>query len=543
MSNDTSAQSSSANSLQKLDVKNERDGFEDWETRAHVLFNSKGWLDVVTKPVFSIPLTRDDPFEEDPDLDYIGKGMSENAIKLRAKLIDNSKKAFQCITDSLANKHLEIVRSTNPDNAYALMKQLRATFGILKTAVSTHASMTKLTDNRRITGPPLESMNDYLTRTERFFHEYSSLNETPLPLKQKKFYLLRGLSDLPSWKQTLISFGQIDMNQNHSLAETKAYLLDQEEMKRLAQSDTSNHHDSHNNNNSNKAFYSNRGHFRGRGRSRGRAHFHYSNRGGQHSSPHYQQQHDNSRGRGIPRGRGRGSFRGMRGNTNHNNHHHNNHQQHSNVTCFTCGKPGHISTECLSGIRCHNCGRFGHKASECYSKKRSFDNNNNSQANASSSSSYNDNDETFLDTASKRRRALVTITSSSPSTAFHTITTNKHDWILDSGATDHYVSDSSLMHDVTHLSTPRNIITANGVSTCNTVGKVIIDAGKEEIELKNVLFLPDFHANLISVSRIASPSVDVLFKQDRALIIIDNIVTYTFPRINDIYVLTSQNQQ
>lgn len=97
------------------------------------------------------------------------------------------------------------------------------------------------------------------------------------------------------------------------------------------------------------------------------------------------------------------------------------------------------------------------------------------------------------------------------------------------------------MHDTTHLPSPRTIITANGTSVCNTVGRVTIHVNaNESITLTNVFLITDFHANLISVSRLTTAGAEVVFERDRALIIVNREIANIVPRINNVYLLSSQ---
>lgn len=80
------------------------------------------------------------------------------------------------------------------------------------------------------------------------------------------------------------------------------------------------------------------------------------------------------------------------------------------------------------------------------------------------------------------------------------ITKHKEVWIIDSGATDHICISISLMHNIiTHI-TPIIIHLPNGQTVaCNTIGSVTLQSN---ITLHNVLYIPTFTYNLISISKI-----------------------------------------
>lgn len=80
------------------------------------------------------------------------------------------------------------------------------------------------------------------------------------------------------------------------------------------------------------------------------------------------------------------------------------------------------------------------------------------------------------------------------------ITKHKEVWIIDSEATDHICISITLMHNIiTHI-TPIIIHLPNGQTVaCNTIGSVILQSN---ITLHNVLYIPTFNYNLISISKI-----------------------------------------
>ncbi|XP_074288054.1 uncharacterized protein LOC141613213 [Silene latifolia] len=75
-----------------------------------------------------------------------------------------------------------------------------------------------------------------------------------------------------------------------------------------------------------------------------------------------------------------------------------------------------------------------------------------------------------------------------------------HDWIIDTGASDHMSFNIRLMHNVRNLSKPIPIGLPDGsVKHVFRVGDVCLTA---KILLKNVLLIPDFKQNLLSVSKL-----------------------------------------
>ena len=86
-------------------------------------------------------------------------------------------------------------------------------------------------------------------------------------------------------------------------------------------------------------------------------------------------------------------------------------------------------------------------------------------------------------------------------------------WILDSGASDHMSYDARFLHGLRSLDTPITVSLPNGqkvqVSHCGTLKL------KNWIELKNVLLVPQFQYNLLSVKQLARQlQCDVIFSEE-----------------------------
>ena len=530
----------SSDALPKFPIENERTSFPDWLIRAEIFFSAKGMTDVVDHPLANMPEMRSGVFIYDPNVTYIGynsDGTVMSAAKLEA-IEKRSRQAFNYITQALPDKHLELVKSVYIGNAYMLMVKLKSTFGVIKSAVSTVVMYQKLYNNRKLAS---ETMNDYFSRVDSMVRDLQNLGAT-VEASLKKFWLYNGLMADSDWSSTITVLNQLDMGATKSIEEIKEYLVTQEDQKRAlrASSDTSNHHDTVNNTEKQTALASTYRGGRGRGRGRGRD----SNRGGHRpSSDTHHHQHQHSRGRGRGRGhihgRGRGSYRGRGGSYSGD-------RETSSKVCHHCNKPGHVSSECYSnksnGVECYACGKYGHYASDCFSRKRqggdsdSYDQQAqvSSSSSSSSSPSFSDDTQTF-----KRNRVLV-VTSYAPSLALQSLSAQPARWILDSGATDHYTCNLSLLHDIVTLSTPHTIYSANGVSTCTTIGKATITINDtDSFTLSKVYYLPDFHHNLISVARVTDNGADIVYNHKSAIITSDGQFDIHFPRVDNLYVFTA----
>ncbi|KAK9706598.1 hypothetical protein RND81_07G137900 [Saponaria officinalis] len=86
------------------------------------------------------------------------------------------------------------------------------------------------------------------------------------------------------------------------------------------------------------------------------------------------------------------------------------------------------------------------------------------------------------------------------STAFSNTLAYSSSWILDSGTSDHMCSNKSLFSEIHIIPKPYSISLPNGhVVTINCVGTVILTP---QITLQNVLFVPCFKFNLLSVGKL-----------------------------------------
>ena len=85
-------------------------------------------------------------------------------------------------------------------------------------------------------------------------------------------------------------------------------------------------------------------------------------------------------------------------------------------------------------------------------------------------------------------------------TALHTKTEDSSGWIIDSGASDHMTGDISVLHDCSPCHENYKVRIADGsLSTVTGIGRVIIS---ETLTLNQVLLVPKFSCNLLSISKL-----------------------------------------
>uniref|UniRef100_T1IQ85 CCHC-type domain-containing protein n=1 Tax=Strigamia maritima TaxID=126957 RepID=T1IQ85_STRMM len=196
----------------------------------------------------------------------------------------------------------------------------------------------------------------------------------------------------------------------------------------------------------------------------------------------------------------------------------------STFTCYNCGQTSHISRKCPHPRRKRDNSsnrrddrRPDYRDNRRDDKRSYFNcNDDNRQRrnrsrdrgrdedryehNRSSSASKLTRDSAFL--VANMHSDQVTDTSA-PAAAFGSADT-KNEWFLDCGATDHVSFHRKWFINFVEL-TPFNLILGEGESKVTGKGDIVLltkcNSELCRVTLKNVLFAPDFRANLISVSR------------------------------------------
>ena len=164
------------------------------------------------------------------------------------------------------------------------------------------------------------------------------------------------------------------------------------------------------------------------------------------------------------------------------------------IKCFECKELGHVKRNCprLKSKICSFCKKHGHLSQDCWSKKKK-----------------DTEEKENTDSDNKVKQAMVTVSSilnhTESAALFGDDRPNKHDWWMDSGATEHMCFDVEQFSSVKSMAGNRQVRVGNGtlVDVCGT-GTVQVQAwnGSEwiETELNNVLLVPSLAVNLFSLS-------------------------------------------
>ncbi|KAK9758022.1 hypothetical protein RND81_01G201300 [Saponaria officinalis] len=167
------------------------------------------------------------------------------------------------------------------------------------------------------------------------------------------------------------------------------------------------------------------------------------------------------------------------------------------LECRYCKKPGHTIDNCY---RLQNRGRrfAGHvQFQDAEANNGTFDQN--------QQVPVQPNDCRFFNRSDDQKPAAETPFASANfagnSYSFVSDVAMQNSWILDSGATDHMCANKSLFSRLACIPNPYTISLPNGqIVTIDSVGIVPINS---DITLSDVLYVPCFKFNLLSVAKLA----------------------------------------
>lgn len=174
----------------------------------------------------------------------------------------------------------------------------------------------------------------------------------------------------------------------------------------------------------------------------------------------------------------------------------------SHSTQNSRGNTNNRGTRNKSQVRCFNCNKVGHFARKCSAPKRQG-------AQVCSVQAEQDDSE-----PEETICALLTLESNDA--------VNKHEWILDSGASRHMCCNLQMLinprkpsiKQVVAANKAKVMVEAEGDILLHNNGK----GGSARILLQSVLCVPDITCNLVSVSAIADKNFKVIFSQKECLI-------------------------
>jgi len=148
-----------------------------------------------------------------------------------------------------------------------------------------------------------------------------------------------------------------------------------------------------------------------------------------------------------------------------------------------------------NGLICYECRKDGHKASECSIRKKRY-------------------------AKDKEKVSLYARHDQNTEAALQVSKDNV--WCIDSGCTSHLCKDKDAFTKLGDKDTEKINLASNSSTAICGKGKVVFSADvagrSKDIEMNEVLFVPDLRANLISVAKITDRNFLVTFDRDKAKI-------------------------
>ena len=168
--------------------------------------------------------------------------------------------------------------------------------------------------------------------------------------------------------------------------------------------------------------------------------------------------------------------------------------------CRKCGKHGHKAAECRSPMKgvCFECGEDGHFAKDCPKKTNRDVKTSNPSPGAGMFIGMVQRVPTRVSNASKSFS-----TTSRWAYATRRIADIEYEaWLLDTGATCHITNDESLMFNTVECD--ETVVIGDGTIITSTLkgGVTLINSWNERINLYDVLYIPGFERNLISMRQL-----------------------------------------
>nr|XP_029716000.1 uncharacterized protein LOC115259515 [Aedes albopictus] len=111
---------------------------------------------------------------------------------------------------------------------------------------------------------------------------------------------------------------------------------------------------------------------------------------------------------------------------------------------------------------------------------------------------------------------------------------------LDSGASDHMTNEENCFKKLVKLNQPTNINVAKNNESVEAwyKGSIVgVNSSGTQVTIKDVLYVPDLRANLISVKKLASADIKVTFGKSSATMELDGEVIGVCPLRGDFYEL------
>ncbi|KAF8713823.1 GAG-pre-integrase domain, partial [Rhizoctonia solani] len=181
------------------------------------------------------------------------------------------------------------------------------------------------------------------------------------------------------------------------------------------------------------------------------------------------------------------------------------------------------------GPACLNCGKSGHSKQECWAPGGGAEGTGPRQKNNAEKQSKDKGKEP----ANKTESAKVAVTTNDLPPVLYALPAinnqpSNNSWLLDSGASKHMTPHWQWFATYRSLASPIQVRVGNGKQIPATgIGRIFIvmrnrQGGEHEAVMKEVLHVPELHANLMSVQELVNNGTKVAFRKDYGAVLIAN---------------------
>lgn len=205
-------------------------------------------------------------------------------------------------------------------------------------------------------------------------------------------------------------------------------------------------------------------------------------------------------------------------------------------TCTTCNKRGHTADVCRSHIECHICHKMGHYASDCFSNPKNKDSRRRPQHRTNTAQASSETT-TWSPEQMREINTLRETLNLMKKSVYHTFSTtqqtaNTQTFIIDPGANTSTCKSKELLDTCTPYTS--QVRSANGaISIAAGIGS--------KGNINNILFIPEFGENLISLGQMLRAGYNFVFTSENCYAIADQNVTLVGRRKQDgLYRATEQ---
>lgn len=187
-----------------------------------------------------------------------------------------------------------------------------------------------------------------------------------------------------------------------------------------------------------------------------------------------------------------------------------------NKKCYTCGSPSHISKNCDSKKNDNKDSKKGdqkkHKTESAFSALlcEEFD----TEVSSDCESSDHKKNETFDTEVSSDYESSDNEEDEQIASCALLCAEKNDDWYVDSGASAHMTPNENLLTDVKEANVKDILSASKNQMPVKKYGNARLELEESDININNVLYVPDIAVNLLSVHKIVQHGNSVLFDEN-----------------------------